>query len=263
MLKGTKVAIVIPFYNEEDTFKYLFYRIDGVYKILKDDYDLKFILVNDGSTDRSGEMLEKKYKDAPFMDIVCHEKNMGYGAGLKSGFRRALEGGYNYILTVDADTNYDQFLIPHFIYEFNPEREDILAGSPWHPECSKANFPLVRLVLSYSMAKMYQFVLSPECPPLTCYSSCFRLYKREVLEDINHNGNDFLANAEIVSRALLRGYRVRELPINVNYRLFGTSKMRLRMIIKQLRYMYFLLRHKKELQNPGLKNSPGCIHSST
>lgn len=248
MLKGSKVAVVIPIYNEEDTLEHLFYRIDGVYKMLKDDYDIKFIFVNDGSTDNSGEIIEKKYRGASFVDVVHHEKNSGYGAGLKTGFRRALQGGFRYILTVDADTNYDQFLIPHFIYEFNPEKEDILAGSPWHPECSGANFPFFRYVLSYSMARLYQFVLSPECPPLTCYSGCFRLYKREVLENVKHSSNDFLANAEIISRVLLKGYRVRELPINVNYRLFGSSKMRkYRTIIKQLKYMYYLLRHKKNI----------------
>lgn len=250
MIKNSKIGIVIPVYNEEVTLEYLFYRIDGVYKILKDDYDIKFIFIDDGSTDHSGEVLEKKYGKSPFVDIVHHEKNQGYGAGLKTGFRKALKDGFQYVITVDADTNYDQFLIPHFIYEFDPKKEDILAGSPWHPECSKANFPLLRYILSYSMARMYQFVLSPECPPLTCYSGCFRLYKREVIENVRHNGNDFLANAEIISRSLLKGYRVRELPINVNYRLFGSSKMRkYRMILKQLKYIYFLLRNKKNIQN--------------
>lgn len=250
MIKNSRIAIVIPFYNEEDTFRNLFYRIDGVYKILKDDYDIKFIFINDGSTDNSGRIVEDKYDSSPFVDIIHHKKNAGYGAGLKTGFKRALDNGFQYILTIDADTNYDQFLIPHFIYEFNPENEDILAGSPWHPECSKANFPLVRYILSTSMAKMYQFVLSPECMPLTCYSACFRLYKREVLENVKHKGDDFLANSEIISQALLKGYRVRELPLNVNYRLFGVSKMRkYRMILKQMKYMKFLLKNKKQLRN--------------
>lgn len=252
MIKNSKIAIIIPVYNEESTLDHLFYRIDGVYKMLKDDYRIKFIFINDGSKDRSGEILDKKYGGVPHVDIISHEKNSGYGAGLKTGFKRALEDGFQYILTIDADTNYDQFLIPQFIYDFNPEKEDILAASPWHPECSKVNFPLIRYILSISMSKMYQFVLSPECLPLTCYSACFRLYKRNVIENVKHNRNDFLANCEIISKALLKGYRVREVPVNVNYRLFGASKMRkYRMIIKQLRYMYFLWKNKKELTKEG------------
>lgn len=256
MIKNSKIAVIIPVYNEESTLAHLFYRIDGVYKILKDDYFIKFIFINDGSRDHSKELLEKQYGGISYVEILNHGKNMGYGAGLKTGFKKSLEDEFQYILTIDADTNYDQFLIPHFIYEFNPEKEDILAASPWHPECSKINFPLLRYILSYSMSKLYQFVLSPECSPLTCYSACFRLYKREVIENIKHESNDFLTNTEIMARALLKGYRIREVPINVNYRLFGISKMsKFRQILKQFRYMYFLLRNKKILnENKCLRN---------
>lgn len=245
MIKNSKIAIIIPVFNEAETMKALIYRIDGVYKILKDDYQVKFIFINDGSKDRSGEILEKAYRDKPHVDIIHHSKNLGYGAGLKTGFQKALDQDFQYVITIDADTNYDQFLIPHFIYEFNPETEDIMAASPWHPECSKKNFPPIRFILSYSMSKLYQSVLSPGCPPLTCYSACFRLYKREVIEKIKHRSDGFLTNTEIITLSLLKGYRVREMPINVNYRLFGISKMRVvPQILKHFKYMYYLLGHK-------------------
>ena len=249
MIKNSRIAVIIPIYNEEDTLNHLFYRIDGVYKMLKDDYNIKFIFINDGSNDRSGEILDGRYKNSPYAKIVHHDINSGYGAGLKTGFDIALGDGFQYIMTIDADTNYDQFLVPKFIYDFNPETEDIMAASPWHPECSKRNFPFIRFVLSSSMSKLYQFVLSPECPPLTCYSACFRLYKREVIENIKHESNGFLTNTEIISQALLRGYRVREVPVNVNYRLFGISKMRtIPQIFKHLKYMRFLLKNKNNLR---------------
>lgn len=249
MIKNSKIGVIIPIYNEEESIGYLFYRIDGVYKILKDDYNIKFIFINDGSTDRSGEILENKYADAQHVKILHHEKNSGYGASLKTGFNNAIGEGFQYVITIDADTNYDQFLIPRFIYDFNPETEDIMAASPWHPECSKKNFPFIRFILSSSMSKLYQFVLSPECPPLTCYSSCFRLYKREVIENIKHESNGFLTNTEIISLALLKGYRVREVPVDVNYRLFGISKMRtIPQIFKHLKYMRFLLKNKKDIK---------------
>lgn len=248
MIKNSKIAVIIPIYNEEETLHNLFYKIDGLHKILKDDYNVKFILINDGSTDDSKKLMIDKYGESTFVDILSHEKNLGYGASLKTGFKKALSEGYHYIVTIDADTNYDQFLIPHFIYEFNPEKEDILAASPWHPECSKNNFPLMRFILSYSMSMLYQAALKPECKPLTCYSACFKLYKREVIENINYRSNDFLTNSEIISLALLKGYKVRELPVSVNYRLFGSSKMKkLHHIIKHLKFLNFLRKNKKIL----------------
>ncbi len=248
MIKNSKIAIIIPVYNEAESLRDLFYKIDGVHKILKDSYSAKFFIINDGSGDMSGEMLDKKYGGEPHVEVVHHERNLGYGEGLKTGFQKAIDQDYEYIITIDADTNYDQFLIPYFIYEFNPEMEDIMSASPWHPECSRNNFPVIRFVLSYTMSRLYQYVLKPECQPLTCYSACFRLYKKEVIENIKHNSDDFLTNAEIISRALLKGYRVREMPINVNYRMFGTSKMRkMRQIFRQFEYMHYLLRNKKQL----------------
>src|SRR4030067_775348 len=250
MIKKSRIAIVIPLYNEFDSLNYLFYRVDGVHKILKDDNTEKFIFIDDGSTDKTGDALKKKYGKSDYVDIIHHEKNSGYGAALKTGFKRALEARFDYIITIDADTNYDQFLIPQLIYDFNPNTEDIMAASPWHPECSKKNFPIIRFILSYSMSKLYQLVLHPECQPLTCYSACFRLYKKEVLENINHLSNSFLTNTEIISKALLHGYRVKEVPINVNYRLFGASKMKVfRQIINHFQYMNYLRTHKKERAN--------------
>jgi len=256
MIKGSRIAVIIPIYNEEATLRHLFYRLEGVYKILKDSYDIRFLLIDDGSKDNSRKMMEDKYKDIPHVEILRHGRNLGYGASLKTGFRKALEEGYDYIITVDADTNYDQFLIPHFIYEFNPDNEDILSASPWHRECSKNNFPLFRFILSYSMSLLYQFVLMPECPPLTCYSSCFRLYKKDVVEKVKYASNDFLTNSEIMSLALLAGYRVRELPINVNYRMFGISKMRkYRQILKHFAFMCYLVRNKKTIKGTVCQNA--------
>jgi len=76
------------------------------------------------------------------------------------------------------------------------------------------------------------------------------LYKREVLENIKHESNDFLTNSEIIVRALLHGYRVREMPVNVNYRLMGISKMKkIPQIIKHLEYMFYLLMNKRKMLN--------------
>ncbi|MEW5691818.1 MAG: glycosyltransferase family 2 protein [Candidatus Hydrogenedentota bacterium] len=254
MNKNSKIAVIIPIYNEEDTLPHLFYRIDGVYKILKDDYQIKFIIVNDGSKDNSQQLLVNKYGDSSFVDIIHYPENSGFGGALKTGFKKTLEEGYQFIITIDADTNYDHFLIPYFIYEFKPDEEDILAGSPWHPEIVRNNFPFIRYILSYSMSLIYQFVLRNKCKPLTCYSACLRLYKREVIANLQIESNDFLTNTEIMTKALLRGYRVRELPVSVNYRLFGISKMKFtQTILRHIKYLWYLYKLYKLKDNEHLK----------
>lgn len=249
------LCIIIPFYNESETITHLFYRIDCVHKLLEDDYCIQFYLINDGSTDTTITLLESKYNGKSFIRIINHKTNLGYGAALRTAFECALEQDFELLITIDADTNYDQLLIPYFLNEFNASTEDILAASPWHPNCSKKNFPAFRFILSYSMTILYQWVLSPECPPLTCYSACFRIYKREVIESIRHKSNGFLTNTEIITHALLSGFRVKECPIDVNYRLFGISKMRiLPQIFKHIKYMFYLKQQKAKILDDSSHN---------
>ncbi|WP_336690551.1 MULTISPECIES: DUF2062 domain-containing protein [unclassified Chryseobacterium] len=109
-----KICVLIPTYNNEKTLKRV---IDGVL-----DYTEDIIVVNDGSTDSTKEIL-RSYSQIEVIDLL---ENKGKGNGLKIGFRKAKELGYNYAITIDSDGQHYPDDIPVFVEALLNEKEDVL-----------------------------------------------------------------------------------------------------------------------------------------
>lgn len=109
-----KICVLIPSYNNEKTLKRV---IDGVL-----DYTEDIIVVNDGSTDSTREIL-RSYSQIEVIDLP---ENKGKGNGLKIGFRKAKELGYHYAITIDSDGQHYPDDIPVFVEALLNEKEDVL-----------------------------------------------------------------------------------------------------------------------------------------
>lgn len=109
-----KICVLIPTYNNEKTLKRV---IDGVL-----DYTANIIVVNDGSTDSTLTILN----GYPQTTVINLLENKGKGNGLKIGFRKAKELGYNYAITIDSDGQHYPDDIPVFVEALVEEKEDIL-----------------------------------------------------------------------------------------------------------------------------------------
>lgn len=109
-----KICVLIPTYNNEKTLKRV---IDGVL-----DYTEDIIVVNDGSTDSTKEIL-RSYSHIEVIDLP---ENKGKGNGLKIGFRKAKELGYHYTITIDSDGQHYPDDIPVFVEALLNEKEDVL-----------------------------------------------------------------------------------------------------------------------------------------
>tara|TARA_B100002003_G_scaffold251447_1_gene295053 strand:- start:4750 stop:5499 length:750 start_codon:yes stop_codon:yes gene_type:complete len=243
-----KIRVVIPLYNEVASLPTLIYRIKGVQKILKDDFDFGYIIINDGSTDKTLEKLQSFLENSKFVIILNHNANKGFGAALKTGIRKALEVDSDIIVTIDGDTNYDHFLIPQLVSELTDDI-DIVTASPWHPEGGRKQFPKHRLLFSLVLSWLYRFVIGKKYQNLYCYSAGFRCYKKEVLDKVNFTGNDFLATAEIIIRSILKGFKVKEYPVHVAPRWYGISKMQYyKQTVVHLKFIYWLYYHIKEIE---------------
>ena len=94
-------CIIIPAFNEEE-------NISKTILSLKK-YDFYIIVINDGSTDLTQKLLSKLN-----VDIVNHKSNLGYDKAIESGFKRALDLKYNFVITFDADGQHDPFYLPLF-----------------------------------------------------------------------------------------------------------------------------------------------------
>jgi len=115
--KPLKVCVIIPTYNNERTLKRV---IDSIL-----DYSPYIITVNDGSTDKTSEIL-KKYAH---LTQIHHSKNSGKGTALRNGFKKALELGYDYAITIDSDGQHFATDIPKFIEEIEANGDQLLIGS--------------------------------------------------------------------------------------------------------------------------------------
>ncbi|UQB67643.1 DUF2062 domain-containing protein [Epilithonimonas zeae] len=109
-----KICVLIPTYNNEKT---LIRVIEGVL-----DYTENIIVINDGSTDSTSEILKNYHQ----ITVVSLPENKGKGNGLKIGFRKAQELGYHYAITIDSDGQHYPDDIPVFVEALLIEKEDVL-----------------------------------------------------------------------------------------------------------------------------------------
>ncbi len=217
----TCVSIVTPMYNEEETIPTFLYRLKGVEKLLRGDYSVEILLVNDGSRDRTSQLLAEGTRDLPNTKIIHHERNQGFGAALKTGLRQATG---DLVVTIDADTNYDHFEIPRILTYMTPEVDLVTAsplmrGSRWH-------YPAHRFIMSRGVVFLYKQALRGKGDGIATFTSGFRVYRRRILEKIMPEADDFLATGELLIRAILAGCQVREFPTTVYPRNFGRSKLK-------------------------------------
>lgn len=111
-----RLLTAIPIYNEE---RY----IDEVLHQIVAHAPGDVLVIDDGSTDRTPELLAR----VPGIDVVRHERNRGYGAGLKTAFGRTLEGGYDGLVTLDCDGQHEPSMIDAIVAPL--DRVDIASGS--------------------------------------------------------------------------------------------------------------------------------------
>ena len=127
-----RTVIVMPLYNEAAT-------LAGVLDEVRCHTSARILVVNDGSTDGSGEILRDAAARVADLEVLTHVQNEGYGQSLIDGFRYAVDGGFDVAVTIDCDRQHEPRLIPEFLRA--ARRFDIVSGSRYHPEAPGAGDP--------------------------------------------------------------------------------------------------------------------------
>jgi hypothetical protein len=229
------VTIVVPLYNEELLVPYMAKTLDQVAKFLGKRYQLKFSLVDDGSSDRTWDMLVSGFARRPDVELHRHPVNLGVSAAILTGLRAA---DTEIVCSMDADCSYDPLELARMI----PKLEDdvhLVTASPYHPEGQVRNVPGWRLFLSRGASWLYRRVLRNK---LYTYTSCFRVYRKGAVQSLPVVSGNFLGIAELVGRLDLVGGRIIEHPTTLDVRMLGRSKMKtMQTIFGHLRLMTRLL----------------------
>lgn len=214
-----KVTVLVPCWNEADGLASLFARLRPLMKGREHKWEV--VAINDGSHDQTGALLDAEAARVPWMRVVHHQRNRGLGAALRTGFAAARG---EIICTIDSDCTYPPERLPEFVAHIE-RGADVVTASPWHPENRRAQASKLRVGLSRSASRVYRVIVGARVHTYTCL---FRAYRRSKLNNIHFDSNGFAAVTEIMVKAILTGCRVEEVPMPLEARRFGVSKMSIR-----------------------------------
>ncbi len=213
------VSIVIPCYNEEASLPYLGRTLDKLEGELSDRYEPQFILVDDRSADTTWEIMQSVFGAKPNFKLVQHEQNSGVSAAILTGIRNS---DTELVCSMDCDCSYDPLEFSRMLPLMTAD-VDLVTASPYHPKGRVKNVPGWRLLLSKGLSTIYRIVLPQK---LHTWTSCFRVYRKSVIENLDLNETGFLGTAELVGQLCLNGSKIVEHPATLEVRIFGESKMK-------------------------------------
>ncbi|MCX7910622.1 MAG: glycosyltransferase family 2 protein [Endomicrobia bacterium] len=206
-----KVSIIVPVYNEEKTI------LDIIEKIKKVDLGVEkeIIIVDDGSTDNTLEILKKIKLNSGFK-IIFHHTNKGKGAAIRTGIK---ESSGDIIAIQDADLEYNPKELKNLISQIIAKKSLVVYGSRF----LKRNPVLYRKY--YLGNKLISWLISVLFShKVTDSYTCYKVFHREVLKNINLESNRFEIEAELTCKFLKKGYKILELPISYNPRSIKQGK---------------------------------------
>ncbi|PIN73349.1 glycosyl transferase [Candidatus Woesearchaeota archaeon CG10_big_fil_rev_8_21_14_0_10_45_16] len=232
------VSIIVPLYNEEEGIPQLKEKLDPFIKRLQEKFEVQLVLVDDGSIDKTNELLHQFYDDKPYALIIKHPKNKNLGGAIRTGVSHC-HG--DIIAMIDSDCTYQPSVIEGMINMLD-DNTDIVTASPLHPKGKVNGVPGYRIFLSKSVSTMYRILLRSG---LHTHTAMVRVYKKKVFDTVTFKADNFLSVTEIVAKALLQGYKVKEFPCEISVRKYGMSKMKFVNVTKShLNFMRKIVMHK-------------------
>lgn len=218
------LSIIIPAYNEANSIRNTVIELETYmtsYAGDAEDEDWELVLVNDGSTDNTLEIIKELAQEKTWIKIVDLVINAGRGKALRKGISAA-EGSI--IITLDADLSYAPFHIERLVEKLNHENADIVAASAYRSDGSVKNVPLNRLLISKLGNRILSHMFGENLTVLTCI---VRAYKKDFIKKIDLHSNNKDIHLEILYKAKMLGAKVVEIPADLNWRkekLLGTDK---------------------------------------
>jgi glycosyltransferase involved in cell wall biosynthesis len=242
--------VVVPCYNESSVLPYLANTLRSVVAETAHRYQLRFIFVDDRSSDDTWGLLQRQFGDWAGCRLLRHETNLGVAGAIATGIAAAET---EIVASLDCDCTYD----PHRLQEMIPlltPGVDLVTASPYHPLGLVRNVPEWRLTLSRTLSRLYRLVLHHK---LSTYTSCFRVYRRSSVAGIVVQDTRFLGVAELLGRLDLAGGAIVEFPAELQVRVLGQSKMKiLRTIAGHLGLLLRLLATRLRGTTPRLERAP-------
>lgn len=207
-----KLSIVMPIYNEEATLEEI------VKRVLATPFEKELVLVDDGSADKSREIMAALEQAHPEVRCIYHAENQGKGAALSTGFQ-SVQG--DLVLVQDADLEYDPSDYGTLIAPIEAGEADVVYGSRflgrdgervhffWHTLGNRFLTGLSNLLTGLKLTDM---------------ETCYKVFPAEVARDMNIRSRTFAVEPEMTAKFARRKLRVKEVPISYHGRNYETGK---------------------------------------
>jgi glycosyltransferase involved in cell wall biosynthesis len=210
MTREYSISAFFPAYNDAGSIGDVVRAAARVLPTLTSDYEI--VVVNDGSRDNTGEVLSRLAMEFPFLKVVDHEVNRGYGGALITGFSNCSK---ELIFYTDGDGQYDVNELPCLFRKFN-EKVDLVNGYK-----IRRSDPRHRIVIGRAYQYMIKFMFHLSVRDVDCD---FRLFRRLLFVEAPLTYKSGVICVEMIRRFESRGCRIVEVPVHHYPRSHGSSE---------------------------------------
>jgi len=206
-----KLSVVMPAYNEDRTIEEI------VRKVLAVEMEKELIIVDDGSRDRTREILREKFMDLDEINVIFHEKNSGKGAAVKTGIAAATG---DMVIIQDADLEYDPNDFHKLVQPIIDGKAQVVYGSRVKGRDFKHRYTLnlfAARLLSFMSNVLYGFNITDE-------PTCYKLFRADIIKSIEIKGDGFEWEPEVTAKLGKKGIAIHEVPISYYSRTIKEGK---------------------------------------
>lgn len=219
-MERSRKLVIIPTYNEIE-------NIEAITRaVFAQPGEISVLVIDDGSPDGTAACVKQLQTEFPQrLFLIEREGKLGLGTAYITGFKWALEQGFDYICEMDADFSHDPNDLPRLFGEVEERRADFSIGSRYKDGVSVVNWPIGRIIMSYYASVYVRTVLRTKIMDSTAGFVCYsrRVLETIKLDEVRMKGYGF--QIEMKYTALKLGFKVSEVPVIFVNRKQGVSKM--------------------------------------
>jgi glycosyltransferase involved in cell wall biosynthesis len=229
------ISIILPALNEEENIAAAIQDIQSYFDLREEEYEI--IVINDGSTDSTGEIAEGLAEKNDTIRVVHHPINKGYGSALKRGFDISR---YKYVFFTDSDRQFDVNGLDILLPLIKTDAVEIIIGYRL-----KRKDPFIRRFLSWGYNSLVGYLFDLNVKDIDC---AFKIFRKDIFSKIEIESKNFFVNTEVLAKAMYFGFNVLEVGVPHFPRTAGKTTVTLKHIPLTLIELYRIFKSIKRLK---------------